>query len=47
MPPTLLELHLLLLQAEAYAEQLRWAWIKICEHYPELKEQREVSNGTP
>jgi len=39
MKQALLDLHLLLLQAEAYAEQLRWAWIKICEDYPEFKER--------
>jgi hypothetical protein len=40
MSPTILELHRLLLQAEAYAEQLRQVEEKICKYYPEFKKRR-------
>ena len=40
MSPTLLELHLLLKQAEVYAEQLAQVEEKICKYYPEFKERR-------
>lgn len=49
MSPTLLELHLLLKQAEVYAEQLAQVEEKICKYYPEFKQfkaSREVINET-
>ncbi len=49
MSPALSELHLLLKQAEAYAEQLAQVEEKICKYCPEFKEfkaKREVINET-
>jgi hypothetical protein len=42
MKQALIELHLLLLQAEAYAEQLAQVEEKICEHYPDFKERKDT-----
>lgn len=48
MSPTLLELHLLLKQAEVYAEQLAQVEEKICKYYPEFKDRKVALNdNTP
>ncbi len=42
--PTLSELHFLLKQAEAYAEQLAQVEEKICKYYPEFRERKVLLN---